>query len=164
MGYGQPRNGYDWHRRRKLSDKYRIFSAAVERLHTGSRWAEGPVWFGDGRYLLWSDIPNNRMLKWEEETGAVSVYRHSTDFPNGNTRDRQGRLVTCQHGGRRAQLLPAMRRVGRAVRDQLQGAPPFEDGAFQVALTGTLAVGVDRWDLAVQGDWNSHINHRQHIG
>src|SRR3546814_10052984 len=51
-------------------EQYRIFSAAVERLHTGSRWAEGPVWFGDGRYLLWSDIPNNRMLKWEEETGA----------------------------------------------------------------------------------------------
>ncbi len=82
-------------------DQYRIFSAAVERLHTGCRWAEGPVWFGDGRYLLWSDIPNNRMLKWEEETGAVSVYRHSTDYPNGNTRDRQGRLVTCEHGGRR---------------------------------------------------------------
>jgi gluconolactonase len=82
-------------------DQYRIFSAAVERLHTGCRWSEGPVWFGDGRHLLWSDIPNNRMLKWEEETGAVSVYRHSTDFPNGNTRDRQGRLVTCEHGGRR---------------------------------------------------------------
>ena len=82
-------------------DKYNIFSAAVERLHTGSRWAEGPVWFGDGRYLLWSDIPNNRMLKWEEETGAVSVYRHSTDYPNGNTRDRQGRLITCEHAGRR---------------------------------------------------------------
>ena len=82
-------------------DKYKIFSAAVERLHAGSRWAEGPVWFGDGRYLLWSDIPNNRMLKWEEETGAVSVYRHSTDYQNGNTRDRQGRLITCEHAGRR---------------------------------------------------------------
>ena len=53
--------------------------------------------------------------------------------------------------GGRAQLLPALRRVGRAVRDELQGAPPFEDGAFQVALAGTLAVGVDRWDLAMQG-------------
>ncbi len=79
-------------------EKYRIFSAAVERLHTGCRWAEGPVWFGDGRYLLWSDIPNNRILKWEEETGAVSVYRRPTNFANGNTRDRQGRLVTCEHG------------------------------------------------------------------
>jgi len=80
--------------------KYRIFSAAVERLYTGCRWAEGPVWFGDGRYLLWSDIPNDRILKWEEETGAVSVYRRPSDFANGNTRDRQGRLVTCEHGGR----------------------------------------------------------------
>ncbi len=80
---------------------YRIFSAAVERLYTGCRWAEGPVWFGDGRYLLWSDIPNNRILKWEEETGAVSVFRRPSDFANGNTRDRQGRLVTCEHGGRR---------------------------------------------------------------
>ena len=81
--------------------KYIIFSAAVERLYTGSRWAEGPVWFGDGRYLLWSDIPNDRILKWEEETGGVSVYRKPTDYSNGNTRDRQGRLITCQHGGRR---------------------------------------------------------------
>ena len=81
--------------------RYRIFSAAVERLYTGCRWAEGPVWFGDGRYLLWSDIPNNRMLKWEEETGAVSAFRRPSDYANGNTRDRQGRLVTCEHGGRR---------------------------------------------------------------
>ena len=81
--------------------QYAIFSAPVERLYTGCRWSEGPVWFGDGRYLLWSDIPNNRILKWEEETGAVSVFRKPTDFSNGNTRDRQGRLVTCQHGGRR---------------------------------------------------------------
>lgn len=82
-------------------DRYRIFSAAVERLHTGCRWSEGPVWFGDGRYLLWSDIPNNRILKWEEETGTVSVHRRPSDYANGNTRDRQGRLVTCEHGGRR---------------------------------------------------------------
>jgi gluconolactonase len=82
-------------------ERYRIFSAAVERLHTGCRWAEGPVWFGDGRYLLWSDLPNDRILKWEEESGAISVYRHPSDYANGNTRDRQGRLVTCEHGGRR---------------------------------------------------------------
>src|SRR6185503_18450514 len=80
--------------------KYRVNSAKVERLGTGYRWSEGPVWFGDGRYLLWSDIPNNRILKWEEETGAVSVYRKPSNFANGNTRDRQGRLVTCLHGGR----------------------------------------------------------------
>src|ERR1700716_4362376 len=80
--------------------KYRVVQATVERLATGCRWAEGPVYFGDGRYLLWSDIPNNRILKWEEETGAVSVYRKPSSFANGHTRDRQGRLIGCSHGGR----------------------------------------------------------------
>jgi gluconolactonase len=81
--------------------KYRIFNAAVERLATGFRWAEGPAWFGDGRYVLWSDIPNNRIMRWEEETGAVSVFRRPSNHSNGNTRDRQGRLVTCEHDTRR---------------------------------------------------------------
>jgi gluconolactonase len=76
------------------------FNASVEKHFTGCRWSEGPVWFGDGRYLLWSDIPNDRILKWEEETGAVSVFRKPSNNSNGNTRDRQGRLVTCEHGGR----------------------------------------------------------------
>ena len=66
--------------------KYRIFSAAVERLATGCRWSEGPVWFGDGRFVLWSDIPNDRILKWEEETGAVSVFRKPSNHANGHTR------------------------------------------------------------------------------
>jgi gluconolactonase len=82
-------------------EQYRIFSAAVERLYTGCRWSEGPVWFGDGRYLLWSDIPNNQILKWEEETGSVNTFRRPSNFANGNTRDRHGRLITCEHGGRR---------------------------------------------------------------
>ena len=82
-------------------DKYRIAQSAVERLYTGCRWSEGPVWFGDGRYLLWSDIPNNRILKWEESNGAVSEFRSPSDYANGHTRDRQGRLVGCEHGGRR---------------------------------------------------------------
>jgi gluconolactonase len=81
--------------------KYRIFSATVERLATGCRWCEGPVWFGDGRYLLWSDIPNDRILRWDEESGAVSIFRRPSNHANGNTRDRQGRLVTCEHSGRR---------------------------------------------------------------
>jgi gluconolactonase len=80
--------------------KYRIFSAGVERLATGFRWCEGPVWFGDQRQLLWSDIPNNRIMRWDEETGAVSVFRKPSNFANGNTRDRAGRLVTCEHSRR----------------------------------------------------------------
>ena len=81
--------------------KYRLPLAKVEQIATGMRWAEGPVWFGDGRYLLWSDIPNNRIMKWEEETGAVSVFRKPANNSNGNTRDRQGRLLTCEHDARR---------------------------------------------------------------
>jgi gluconolactonase len=80
---------------------YRLPLASVERLFTGCRWSEGPVYFGDGRYVLWSDIPNDRILKWEEETGAVSVFRKTSHNANGNTRDRQGRLVSCEHRGRR---------------------------------------------------------------
>src|SRR6202012_4344970 len=82
-------------------EKYWLKLSAVERLTTGLRWAEGPVWFGDGRYLLCSDIPNQRIIKWEEETGAVSIYRKPSNFANGKTRDRHGRLITCEHGGRR---------------------------------------------------------------
>jgi gluconolactonase len=71
----------------------------VERLHTGTLWAEGPVYFADGDYLVWSDIPNNRMLRWIN--GHVDVFRQVSNNSNGNTRDRQGRLVTCEHGARR---------------------------------------------------------------
>ena len=74
--------------------RYKIGNSAIERLWTGARWAEGPVWFGDGRYLLWSDIPNDRMLRWTEETGDVSVFRSPANNSNGNTRDKQGRLIT----------------------------------------------------------------------
>jgi gluconolactonase len=81
--------------------KYRLASAKVEKIASGFRWAEGPVWFGDGRYLLWSDIPNNRIMRWDEETGAVGVFRQPSNFANGNTRDRQGRLLTCEHLTRR---------------------------------------------------------------
>jgi gluconolactonase len=82
-------------------ERLRLPFASVERLATGFRWAEGPVWFGDGRFLLWSDIPNDRIMKWEEETGAVSVFRKPSNYANGNTRDRQGRLITCEHDSRR---------------------------------------------------------------
>lgn len=82
-------------------DKYRLPLAGVERLATGCRWAEGPVWLGDGRYLLWSDIPNNRVMRWDEATGEVGEFRKPSNYANGATRDRQGRLVHCEHGGRR---------------------------------------------------------------
>lgn len=78
-----------------------IGHARVERLWTGARWSEGPAWFAAGRYLVWSDIPNNRMLRWDDCDGSVSVFRDPSNNSNGNTVDRQGRLVTCEHLARR---------------------------------------------------------------
>lgn len=72
----------------------------VERLHTGMRWTEGPVWFADGQQLIFSDIPNDRLLRWVDGLGA-GVFREPSGYSNGNTRDLQGRLVTCEHGQRR---------------------------------------------------------------
>ena len=83
-------------------NRYRLPLAKVERLATGlTRWAEGPVWIGDARCLVWSDVPGNRMWRWDEESGATSVFRSPSANANGNTRDRQGRLLTCEHLGRR---------------------------------------------------------------
>ncbi|TDP01277.1 MULTISPECIES: SMP-30/gluconolactonase/LRE family protein [Marinomonas] len=76
--------------------KYRLFNASVERLATGMRWAEGPVWSGDGRYLLVSDIANNRIMRWDEITNQFSTYRHNSNFSNGLCRDLEGRLIACE--------------------------------------------------------------------
>jgi gluconolactonase len=87
-----------------LDDRFlslRLYSASVEQLTSGLRWAEGPVWFGDGRYLLFSDIPNNRILRWDDTSGCTSVFRAPADNANGHVRDREGRLVTCEHLTRR---------------------------------------------------------------
>ena len=82
----------------------------LEKLFTGCRWAEGPAYFAAGRYLVWSDIPNNRMLRFDETfeatkigtdwAGAVTVFRSPSNNTNGNTVDREGRLVSCEHGAR----------------------------------------------------------------
>jgi gluconolactonase len=77
-----------------------VGSAGLDELHSGCRWAEGPVWFADLNCLIWSDIPNERMLRYSQD-GDVSVFRSRSDFTNGNTRDNQGRLISCQHGARR---------------------------------------------------------------
>ncbi|HEY2885402.1 MAG TPA: SMP-30/gluconolactonase/LRE family protein [Rhizomicrobium sp.] len=78
---------------RKLAYQY----VHVEKLYTGCRWAEGPAWFAPGRYLVWSDIPNDRILRWDETDGSVSVFRHPSNNSNGHTVDLQGRLVSCEH-------------------------------------------------------------------
>jgi gluconolactonase len=75
--------------------------AKLEVIHTGCRFTEGAVYFGDHRCLLFSDVPSSRMYRWDEETGQVTTFRANSNFSNGNTRDREGRLVTCEHGARR---------------------------------------------------------------
>ncbi|WP_419997043.1 SMP-30/gluconolactonase/LRE family protein [Streptomyces boninensis] len=89
-----------------LDDRFRTGrcmggDAGLEVLYTGCRWAEGPIYVPAWRQLVWSDIPNDRMLRWDEETGAVSVFRRSAGHTNGNTLDREGRLITCEQGNRR---------------------------------------------------------------
>jgi gluconolactonase len=76
-------------------------TAKLERLYSGCRWAEGPAYFPAGRYLVWSDIPNNRILRYDETDGNVSVFRQPSNNTNGHTVDRQGRLISCEHLGRR---------------------------------------------------------------
>jgi gluconolactonase len=100
----------------------RLFNsnARVDQLYTGCRWAEGPAWFGAGRYVVWSDIPNNRMLRYDEADGSVSVFRAPCGNTNGNTVDRQGRLVSCEHSGRRVSRTEFDGRV-ITVADRWQG-------------------------------------------
>ncbi len=81
--------------------KYKLGNAPIQRLHTGTLWAEGPAWNGIGRYLLWSDIPNNRQMRWLEEDGHVSEMRKPAGNSNGNTFDWEGRQISCEHGTRR---------------------------------------------------------------
>lgn len=76
-------------------------SARVEKLFEGCRWAEGPAWFPMMRSVVWSDIPNDRMMRWDETSGVTGVFRHPAGYTNGNTVDREGRLVSCEHGNRR---------------------------------------------------------------
>lgn len=86
-----------------LSPKFhgKIGNTPIQRIATGYLWAEGPVYVRDGGYLLWSDIPNDRIMRWSEDDGHVSVFRSPSNYANGNTRDREGRLVTCEHDTRR---------------------------------------------------------------
>jgi len=82
-------------------DKLKLGNTPIQRLHTGTLWAEGPAWNAVGRYLLWSDIPNDRQLRWLEEDGHVSVFRKPAGNSNGNTFDFEGRQLSCEHGNRR---------------------------------------------------------------
>ena len=109
----------------------------LEKLHGGMRWAEGPVYFGDQRCLIWSDLPNNRMLRWDEETGQVTVFRSPSNFSNGNTRDREGRLVTCEHRTRRVTRTELSGEI-TVLADKYQGKRLNSPNDIVVKSDGTL--------------------------
>jgi gluconolactonase len=134
--------------------QYRLSLAKVERIASGMRWCEGPVWFGDGRYLLWSDIPNNRMMRWDEETGAVSVFRKPANNSNGNTRDRQGRLLTCEHDARRVTRTEYDGTI-TVVADRFDGKPLNSPNDIVCKSDGSI------WftdpPFGILGDYEGHI-------
>jgi gluconolactonase len=116
---------------------YRVFNSSVEQLATGFRWAEGPVWFGDGRYLLFSDIPNDRILRWDETSGHLSVFRQPSNFSNGLARDRQGRLLTCEHATRRVTRTEYDGRV-TVLADRFNGKPLNSPNDIVCQADGTI--------------------------
>jgi gluconolactonase len=81
--------------------KYIVTNTPIKRLHTGTLWAEGTAWNGVGKYLVWSDIPNNVQMRWIEEDSRVTTFRNPSGYSNGNTFDFEGRQLSCEHGGRR---------------------------------------------------------------
>jgi gluconolactonase len=99
-----------------------VGNGAIERIATGCRWCEGPVYFRDLRCLVWSDIPNNRMMRWNEDDGQVSVFRQPSNYANGNTRDNVGRLVTCEHDTRRVTRTEYDGSI-TVIADKYQGKP-----------------------------------------
>ncbi len=112
-------------------------NAAIQRIATGFRWAEGPVYFADGGYLLWSDIPNNRIMRWLEDDGHISVFRAHSHHSNGNTRDRQGRLVTCEHDSRRVTRTEPDGRI-TVLMDSYHGKPLNAPNDIVVASDGAV--------------------------
>jgi gluconolactonase len=141
----------------KSFEKYRLPLASVERLSQGYSWAEGPVYFGDARCLLWSDIPSNRIMRWDEETGATSIYRRPSNYANGNTRDRQGRLVTAEHG----------RRVTRTEYDgRLTVLMERFDGKRlsspnDVVVKSDDSIWFTDMTAGIDGNWNGEVGERE---
>ena len=104
-----------------IFETYVMFNAPVKKLAEGFDWAEGPVWFGDANCLLFSDIPNNRIMRWRPD-GEVSIYREPSNYSNGHTRDHQGRLISCEHGTRRVTRTEHDGAI-TVIADSFQGKP-----------------------------------------
>lgn len=116
--------------------QYVLGNAPVKRLASGFDWVEGPVWFGDAGCLLFSDIPNNKILRWTPETG-VSTYRAPSNFANGHTRDRQGRLISCEHGTRRVTRTEHDGRI-TVIADTFNGKPLNSPNDVVVKSDGSI--------------------------
>ncbi|MEL6375240.1 MAG: SMP-30/gluconolactonase/LRE family protein [Pseudomonadota bacterium] len=117
-------------------ETYVLGNAPVKQIATGFDWVEGPVWFGDGGYLLFSDIPNNRIMRWTPD-GGVSAFRAPSHYANGNTRDREGRLITCEHGTRRVTRTELDGRITVLV-DRFQGKRLNSPNDVVVKADGTV--------------------------
>ena len=104
----------------KRFGRYMVGNTVIQRLFTGTLWAEGVAWNGVGRYLVWSDIPNNRQMRWIEEDGRVTVFRSPSGFSNGNTFDYEGRQLSCEHGNRRVARYESNGTV-TVIADKFQG-------------------------------------------
>ncbi|MDE2581792.1 MAG: SMP-30/gluconolactonase/LRE family protein [Rhodospirillales bacterium] len=128
-------------------------NAAIERIATGFRWSEGPVYFRDGGYLLWSDIPNNRIMRWLEEDGHVSVFRSPSNYSNGNTRDREGRLVTCEHDTRRVTRTELNGRI-TILADRYEGKAL--NGPNDIVVASDGAVWFTDPGYGIDGDYEGH--------
>jgi gluconolactonase len=133
----------------------RIGNAAIERIATGYRWAEGPVYVRDGGYLLWSDIPNNRIMRWSEDDGHVSVFRAPSNFSNGNTRDREGRLITCEHDTRRVTRTEPDGRITVLI-DAFQGKKL--NAPNDVVVTADGAIWFTDPGYGILGNYEGHLD------
>ncbi|MCK0168279.1 SMP-30/gluconolactonase/LRE family protein [Jannaschia sp. S6380] len=128
-------------------DSFVLGNAPLKRLATGFDWVEGPVWFGDADCLLFSDIPNDRILRWSAETG-ISIYRKPSNFANGNTRDRQGRLITCEHRGRRVTRTEPDGTV-TVIADAFDGKPLNSPNDVVVKSDGTIWFSDPHYGIAM---------------
>jgi len=117
--------------------RYILFNTPIRRHHTGTLWAEGPAWNGVGRYLVWSDIPNNRQLRWIEDDGRVTEFRNPSGNSNGNTFDSQGRQISCEHGGRRVVRYEYDGSV-TVIADSFEGKPLNSPNDAVVAPDGSV--------------------------
>ena len=130
-------------------------NAAIERIATGFRWAEGPVYFRDLGCLIWSDIPNNRMMRWLEDDGHVSVFRGPSNYANGNTRDHAGRLITCEHDTRRVTRTEADGRI-TVLMDRHEGRRL--NGPNDIVVASDGAIWFTDPGYGIDGEYEGHAD------